>query len=69
MAVSSSRRRGGKIEILDDIEVKRLYDEYKQMKALLDYIRRPDTQKMLEAMKGYIPDSSRKVGTKRRSRI
>jgi hypothetical protein len=68
MAVSS-RRRGGEIEILDDLKVKRLYDEYRQMKALLDYIRRPETQEMLQTMKGYVPDLSRKLGTKRRSRI
>ena len=67
MAVS--RRRSGKIEVLNDLEVKRLYDEYRQMKAILEYIRRSDTQKMLQAMKGYVPGSSRKVGTKRRSRI
>jgi len=62
-------RRSGKIEVLDDLEVKRLYDEYRQMKAILDYIRKPDTQKMLQTMKDYVPDSSRRVGVKRRSRI
>jgi len=65
----SIRRRGGKIEVLNDLEAKRLYDEYRQMKAILDYIRRPDTQKMLQAMKDYVPDLSKKVGTRRRSRI
>jgi hypothetical protein len=61
--------RSGKIKVLDDLEAKRLYDEYRQMKAILDYIHKPETQKMLQTMKGYVPDLPRKVGTKRRSRI
>lgn len=67
--METSTRRSGRGVVLDDLEVKRLYDEYKQMKAILEYIRRPDTQKMLQAMKDYVPNSSRKVGTRRRSRI
>jgi len=65
----SIRRRGGKIEVLDDMEVKRLYDEYRQMKAILDYIHKPETQEMLQAMKDYVPALPGTVGTKRRSRI
>jgi hypothetical protein len=53
----------------DDLEVKRLYDEYKEMKILLDYIRGPNVQKILETMENYVPGLSRKAGVKRRSRI
>jgi len=67
--MEASTRKSGKGVVLDDLEVKRLYDEYKQMKAILEYIRRPDTQEMLRAMKDYVPNSSRKAGTRRRSRI
>jgi hypothetical protein len=54
----------------DEIEAKQIYNEYMQMKAILEYIRKPKTQEVLEKiMKGYLLDFPPKVGVRRRSRI
>lgn len=58
-----------KIITPDDLEVRQIYNEYRQMKMLLDFIRKPETQEILQRMKGYSPKSPLRVGIKRRSRI
>jgi hypothetical protein len=52
----------------DDLQAKQIYDEYREIKLLLDYVRRPEMQKVLREMKGSTLDLLKPV-IRRRSRI
>jgi hypothetical protein len=50
---------------ISDIEAKRLYDEYRRMKLLLEYVRQPDIEKVLEDIQGSsstVPQRIRRSG-------
>lgn len=36
----------------EQIEAKRIFDQYRQIKLLLDYVRQPQIEKLLEKMEG-----------------